>query len=88
MPEVVEMVALAWATLLLLGAGLLLLRSQDALHRTLLLDVLVSIVILLLTTYAYAKDVSYYVDSALALALLSFGATLVVARHVTRRSRS
>ena len=84
MPEVVVDIAFAWATLLLLAGGLLLLRAPDTLHRVLALDVLVAIVIALLTILSYLRDVSYYIDAALALALLSFTATLVAARYVTR----
>ena len=43
-----------------------------------------TIVIALLTMLSYLRDVSYYIDAALALALLSFTATLVAARYVTR----
>jgi len=84
MPDIVVTVAFAWATLLLVGGGLLLLRAQDALHRILALDVLVGIVIALLTILSYVNGVSYYIDAALALALLSFTATLVAARYVLR----
>ena len=84
MPEIVVVIAAGWATLLLFGGGLLLLRAPDTLHRVLALDVLVAIVIVLLTTLSYLRDVSYYIDAALALALLSFTATLVAARHVIR----
>lgn len=77
-------IAFGWALLLLLGGGLLLLRARDAMHRILALDVLVSIVVALLTILSYERDVSYYIDAALALALLSFTATLVVARYATR----
>ncbi len=84
MPDPLLAAAFAWATLLLFGGGLLLLRSRDTLHRILALDVLVSIVIALLTILSYLRDVSHYVDAALALALLSFTATLVAARHVMR----
>jgi len=84
MPELAIQIAFGWATLLLLGGGLLLLRAKDAMHRILALDVLVSIVIALITVLSYLRDVSYYIDAALALALLSFTATLVVARYVTR----
>jgi len=83
-PGVVVDIAFAWATLLLLAGGLLLLRAPDTLHRVLALDVLVAIVIALLTILSYLRDVSYYIDAALALALLSFTATLVAARYVTR----
>jgi len=75
-------VAFAWATVLLVAGGLLLLRAADSLHRLLALDVLGTIVIIVLTTLSYVKGVSYYIDAALALALLSFSATLVAARYI------
>lgn len=84
MPDVFVGAMLAWATLLLFGGGVLLLRSRDNLHRILALDVLVSIVVALLTILSYLHDVSYYVDAALTLALLSFTATLVSARYLIR----
>jgi multicomponent Na+:H+ antiporter subunit F len=84
MPEVVIGAAFAWITLLLLAGGLLLLRAPDTLHRLLALDTLVVIVIALLTILSYLRDVSYYIDAALALALLAFTATLVAARYVQR----
>ena len=84
MPDVVMAVALGWASLLVLAGGVLLLRASDVLHRVLALDVLVVIVIVLLAILSYLRDVSYYIDAALALALLSFTATLVAARHVIR----
>lgn len=84
MPDVVAGVAVAWAALLLVAGGVVLLRSRDALQRVLALDVLVAIVIALLTALSYLRDVSYYIDAALALALLSFTATVVAARHVVR----
>lgn len=86
MPELVLEIAFGWVTLLLFGGGLLLLRAEDALHRVLALDVLVAIVIALLTILSYLRDVSYYIDAALALALLALTATLVAARHVVRGS--
>lgn len=84
MPEIVLVIALGWTTLLVVAGGVLLLRADDMLHRILALDVLVSLVIVLLTILSYLNDVSYYLDAALALALLSFTATLVAARYVIR----
>ena len=84
MPDLVAAIAFGWATVLLIAGGLVLLRSRDALQRVLALDVLVAIVIALLTALSYLRDASYYIDAALALALLSFTATLVAARHVVR----
>jgi multicomponent Na+:H+ antiporter subunit F len=83
-PETVAAIAFGWSTALLVAGGVVLLRSRDALQRVLALDVLVAIVIALLTVLSYFRDVSYYIDAALALALLSFTATLVAARHVVR----
>jgi multicomponent Na+:H+ antiporter subunit F len=89
LPEPLAVIAFGWATLLLLAGGIALLRAPDTLHRVLVLDVLSTLVIVLLTTLSYLNDVSYYIDAALALALLSFSATLVAVRHVTsRRGRS
>lgn len=85
MIDLVFGVAFVWALLLLVLGGVLLLRASDTLHRVLALDVLVTIVIVLLTTLSYVENVSYYVDAALALALLSFTGTLVAVRYVTRR---
>jgi len=84
MPEIVLDVAAGWATLLLLAGGVLLLRSPGTLQRVLVLDVLVVIVIALLATLSYVRDVSYYIDAALGLALLSFASTLVAARYLIR----
>lgn len=86
-PDEVVLVAFVWSTLLLVGGGAVLFRSADLLHRILALDVLVALVVVLLTALSYVARVSYYVDAALALALLSFTATLVAARHVMRGRR-
>lgn len=84
MPEFVTTIAVLWATLLLVAGGVLILRAPDTLHRVLALDVLVSVLIILLTLLSYQQDLSYYIDAAIGLALLSFTATLVAARHVLR----
>ena len=84
MPEIVLEIALGWVTLLLAAGSLLILRARDTLHRVLALDVLVALTVALLVILSYLRDVSYYIDAALALALLSFTATLVAARYVTR----
>ena len=84
MPDVVVSIAVGWATLLLFGGGILLLRAPDTLHRVLALDVLVAIVIILLTLLSYLRGRSYYIDAALALALLALTSTLVASRYVVR----
>ncbi len=84
MPEVVTGIAFGWTAVLLVAGGIVLLRSRDALQRVLALDVLVSIVIALLIVLSYKRDVSYYIDAALGLALLSLASTLVAARYLIR----
>ena len=84
MPELALEIAVGWVTLLLVAGAVLLLRSSDTLHRVLALDVLVALLIALLIVLSYLRDVSYYIDAALSLALLSFTATLVAARYVMR----
>ena len=86
-PDFVLASRFAWATLLLVAGGLLLLRASGTLHRVLALDVLSTVLIIVLTTLSYLNDVSYYIDAALALALLSFAATIVAARYVGRDRR-
>lgn len=84
MPQIVFDIAAGWATLLLVAGGLLLLRTPGALQRVLALDVLAVIVIALLAALSYARNVSYYIDAGLGLALLALASTLVAARYVTR----
>jgi multicomponent Na+:H+ antiporter subunit F len=81
MRTLVVAIALAWATLLVVGAGVLLLRARDTLQRIVVFDLLASIVIALLALLSYLRDVAYYLDAALALALLSFVSTLAAARY-------
>ena len=66
----------------LLGiAVVLVIRARSALRRILALDVLTLILIALLILYADASQTAYYLDAALALALLSFIATLAAVRY-------
>ncbi len=88
MPDVVVAVAFVWATLLLVAGGLVLLRASDVLQRLLALDVLGTILILVLTTLSYLLGTSFYIDAALAMALLSFSGTLVAVRYLRGRRGS
>ena len=85
MLDVALAIAFGWASLLLVAGGWLLLRAPDTLHRILALDVLATILIMVLTTLSYVHGVAYYIDAALALALLSFAATLAATLYITRR---
>lgn len=66
----------------LLGASVVLVvRARTTLSRLLALDVAILVLIALLVLVAGANEVSYYLDAALVLALLSFVATVAAARY-------
>ena len=81
-PDAILSIAFAWASLLLVAGGLLLLRARDSLHRLLVLDVLGTIVIIMLATLSYLDRVSYYIDAGLAVST----ALLTVRVAVTGRN--
>jgi len=62
------------------AGGIVLLRARDALERIVALDLITFICVALLALLAYLREVPYYLDAALALAALSFVATLAAAR--------
>jgi multicomponent Na+:H+ antiporter subunit F len=74
--------AMVWVTLLLVASGLTLLRARDVLQRVVALDLIAVVVIALLALLSYWWDVGYYFDAAVALALLSFVATVAAARYL------
>ncbi len=73
--------AMVWMTGLLGIAVVMVIRARSAMRRILALDVLTLILIALLILYADASQTAYYLDAALALALLSFIATLAAVRY-------
>ncbi|WP_236594293.1 monovalent cation/H+ antiporter complex subunit F [Saccharothrix sp. 6-C] len=82
MPAFVIIPALFWVTLLLVAGGLVLVRARDALQRVVALDLLAVIVIALLALLSQLRGQAYYFDAAVALALLSFVATVAAARYL------
>lgn len=82
MPAVIVIPALFWVTLLLVAGGLVLVRARDVLQRIVALDLLAVIVIALLALMCYLRGQAYYFDAAVALALLSFVATVAAARYL------
>ncbi|MFC5288510.1 monovalent cation/H+ antiporter complex subunit F [Actinokineospora guangxiensis] len=84
MPTWVVIPALFWVTLLLVGGGLALIRARDAYQRIIALDLLAVIVIALLALLSHLRGEAYYFDAAVALALLSFVATVAAARYLER----
>lgn len=80
MPDIVIVVALVCVTGMLGIGAAVLLRARDVLERIVALDLLTVVCIALLALLTYLRDVSYYLDAALALAALSFVATLAAVR--------
>jgi multicomponent Na+:H+ antiporter subunit F len=81
MHATVFFVAVIWMTVLLTIVGFLVLRSRTAMGRILALDVFTLILTALLILLADATQTSFYLDAALALALLSFISTLAAVRY-------
>jgi multicomponent Na+:H+ antiporter subunit F len=81
-PAVVVVPAMVWVTLLVVAGGLALVRARDVHQRVIALDLLAIVVVTLLALLSYYWDVSYYFDAAVALALLSFIATVAAARYL------
>ena len=87
MPFVIVAPAMVWVTLLLVAGGLALVRARDVFQRLIALDLLAIVVVTLaevtlLALLSYYWDVGYYLDAAVALSLLSFVATVAVARYL------
>lgn len=84
MHDAILYAAIVWTTLLLGAAVLLLLRPRSQPGRIAALDMITLILVALLVIFAKLTDESYYLDAALALALLNFIATLAFARFSGR----
>lgn len=84
--EVVFHGAAIWMTILAGACIGMIVRETSALVRIAVLDLLTVIVIGLLLVYSTAQGDEYLLDVALALAVLSFLATLAAARFHGRGS--
>ena len=85
MHQIVFYLAAVWMTGLLGVSVVFVVRARSAMVRILGLDVVTLILVAFLILYADANRASYYLDAALALALLSFVATLAAARYHSER---
>lgn len=83
MHEAVFFVAVTWMTVLLVATVILVARGHGTLSRLLALDTVALILVALFILYAEANRRATYLDAALALAVVSFVATLAAARHET-----
>jgi multicomponent Na+:H+ antiporter subunit F len=85
MHQAVFYAAAAWMTVLLAVSVVFIVRSRSAMVRILGLDVLTLLLVAFLILYSDSNRSPYYLDAALALALLSFVSTLAAARYHSER---
>ncbi len=81
MHESVFSVATVWMAFLLVACVLVMLRSRSGLVRVLALDTMTLMLIALLVLFSDSRGVSWYLDAALVLAMLSFMSTVAAARY-------
>lgn len=81
MHDLVYYAAMMWMTGLLCVCVGFVFRSGSALVRIMALDTVTLVLVALLILYSTTTGTSFYLDAALALALLSFVSTIVVARY-------
>lgn len=85
MHMVVVSAAAIWMTVLLAAMVVATIRARSNAERLLAVDALTLVLVALLVLYSAANQRSYYLDAALALALVSFIGTVVVARRLSGR---
>jgi multicomponent Na+:H+ antiporter subunit F len=78
--DAVFYIALVWLAVLIAAGVLAVARARTTTGRILALDLLALLLIAILALVAGREDRAAFLDPALALALLSFVATLVAAR--------
>ncbi len=81
MHETVFYIAAAWMAVLLSTAVVIMVQSRSAMVRVLALDTVTLLLIALLVLYSDSRGVSYYLDAALVLAMLSFVSTIAASRY-------
>ncbi len=81
MHQLVFYLATIWITILIGVSAIRINWARSLADRILALDTLTLILIALLVLFAHAHRSSYYLDAALALALLAFIGTLATARY-------
>ena len=74
-------IALGWLLALFFVLLLIVARASSFLNRILALDTVSLVVIAILTVIAQLRAAPFYLDAALALALLSFVATLAAVHY-------
>jgi multicomponent Na+:H+ antiporter subunit F len=74
---------LLWMTILLAASVVLVVRARSTLSRIVALDMAILILAGMLALLATVQGVSYYLDAALVLALISAISTIAAARYAS-----
>lgn len=85
MHEGVFYVAMIWMILLFVVCVVMVVRARTGLVRVLSLDTLTLVMIGLLVVYSVTTDSSFYLDSAIVLALISFISIIATTRYHSER---
>lgn len=80
MHEAFFYIAAVWLSGLVIACAVRVLSARSTATRILAVDTLVLILVGLLVLWSDAEGVPYFLDAALVLSMLSFAATLAVAR--------
>ena len=74
-------ITLVWLVVLLGACAVRVVGARSSVSRILALDTLALVLIGLLVLFSASRDVAYFLDAALILAILGFVATLAAARY-------
>ncbi|HEV2771262.1 MAG TPA: monovalent cation/H+ antiporter complex subunit F [Thermoleophilaceae bacterium] len=81
MHDVLGYIAMVWSILLLGWVVVLIIRPSPVPQRIAALDLIALLLVALLTLFSQLRDVVYFLDAALAVALLAFVGTIGYARY-------
>lgn len=85
MPDTLVAAVLIWMIFLLGAIVIFAVRSRSDAERLLAIDAITLVLVALLALFSIVNGQSYYLDAALALALVSFIGTVVAARRLSSR---
>ncbi len=85
MPEPLVEIVLVWLTLLLAAIGIFAIKARSDAVRLLAVDAITLVLVAILSLFSIMNGQSYYLDAALALALVSFISTVAAARRLSSR---
>ncbi len=81
MHELLVYIAMVWTAVLLGWVVVLIIRPSAVPQRIAALDLIALLLITLLALFSQLRDVTYFLDAALAVALLAFVGTIGYARY-------